>query len=319
MSNSDDQPMYSIGAVTRYTGLSAHTLRVWERRYPGFEVNRSGSGRRLYTREDIRRLSLIKKLTAAGHKDSELGALSIDQLEAMCVLPVPSEGLSPRRPRVAVWGEWLPGAMERDRQLLSCVDIVLSTDSVAELNTRLADTRIDSLVMEVDTIERKNLRLFRNAQAHVADGRLIVVYHYAHREIIEELRTLRAQLLRAPIDIGQLIQCVCIERDYGAQHPQDGAYMPAAGEAPPHQYSRRQLSQLSKVSTAIDCECPQHLANLIVALSAFESYSQQCEIRNEDDAALHADIYKTTARARFMMESMLGRVIEAEGIVLHEP
>jgi len=66
----------------------------------------------------------------------------------------------------------------------------------------------------------------------------------------------------------------------------------------------------------VRCECPHHLVQLVSNLAAFETYSQECENRNADDAALHAFLHAATAHARATLESALARVIEAEGIEL---
>jgi hypothetical protein len=52
----------------------------------------------------------------------------------------------------------------------------------------------------------------------------------------------------------------------------------------------------------------------VSSLSAFEAYSQECENRSPDDAALHAYLHAATAHARATLEAALARVIEAEGI-----
>ena len=54
-----------IGAVARLTGLSAHNLRKWEERYGAVSPHRTGSGERLYTRDDVRRLILIYEVLSA--------------------------------------------------------------------------------------------------------------------------------------------------------------------------------------------------------------------------------------------------------------
>jgi hypothetical protein len=58
------------------------------------------------------------------------------------------------------------------------------------------------------------------------------------------------------------------------------------------------------------------LVDIINSLSAFEHYSQQCEILNIDDAALHAMLHAATAHARSIIEASLERVIEIDGIEL---
>lgn len=57
----------SIGAVARITGLSEFTLRAWERRYEGLKPKRLQSGRRIYSIEDVEKLSLLGQLTTEGH------------------------------------------------------------------------------------------------------------------------------------------------------------------------------------------------------------------------------------------------------------
>ena len=52
----------TIAAVERDTGLTKDTLRVWERRY-GFPTPlRDRSGQRVYSRRDMEKLRLIKRL-----------------------------------------------------------------------------------------------------------------------------------------------------------------------------------------------------------------------------------------------------------------
>ena len=43
------QQRYGIGAVAKLTGLTDHTIRVWERRYAAVVAGRAANGRREYT------------------------------------------------------------------------------------------------------------------------------------------------------------------------------------------------------------------------------------------------------------------------------
>lgn len=55
-----DEPILNIGAVTRATGIPVATLHVWERRY-GFPASvRTPGGHRLYSKEIIKQLLLVK-------------------------------------------------------------------------------------------------------------------------------------------------------------------------------------------------------------------------------------------------------------------
>jgi MerR family transcriptional regulator, light-induced transcriptional regulator len=64
--------LLSIAAVTCETGLSAGTLRVWERRYGFPQPIRDGAGHRLYPREQVERLRQIKRLVDAGFRPGKI-------------------------------------------------------------------------------------------------------------------------------------------------------------------------------------------------------------------------------------------------------
>ncbi len=83
----------------------------------------------------------------------------------------------------------------------------------------------------------------------------------------------------------------------------------------PRLFTQQQLSSLAQVSSTIECECPQHLAQLVGALSAFEIYSSNCANRNDEDAALHQYLHRTTAHARALIERALQRVAREEGLL----
>ena len=95
-----------------------------------------------------------------------------------------------------------------------------------------------------------------------------------------------------------------------------GANSSIASPAAARLFNDHELAYLASQSTAIACECPTHLAELITRLLHFELYSAECESRSAEDAALHAYLHKTTSRARNMMERALARVVELENMSL---
>ena len=73
----------SIGAVERDTGLSKDTLRVWERRY-GFPLPaRDPCGERAYSRQDVDKLRVIRRLIDAGHRPGKIIGLPVSDLHAL--------------------------------------------------------------------------------------------------------------------------------------------------------------------------------------------------------------------------------------------
>ena len=95
---------FGIGAVARRTGLSASNIRMWESRYEAVVPDRSPSNRRLYGREDIERLALLRSLTLRGHSISSIADLTHEELEErLAGDQVPSAPLAPRK-RILVVG-----------------------------------------------------------------------------------------------------------------------------------------------------------------------------------------------------------------------
>lgn len=64
-----------IGEVARLTGLKPSIIRFWETEFPGIAPQKSSTGQRLYSQQNIKEISTIKdllyteKLTIAGAKN----------------------------------------------------------------------------------------------------------------------------------------------------------------------------------------------------------------------------------------------------------
>ena len=77
------EPLLSIAAVERETGIGKDTLRAWERRY-GFPVpQRDAAGIRGYPRALVDRLGLIRRALLAGQRPGRLLALAPAELDAV--------------------------------------------------------------------------------------------------------------------------------------------------------------------------------------------------------------------------------------------
>ena len=61
------EPRYRIGAAARLSGLTTHTIRVWERRYGVLKPDRSQGGARLYTEQELEQLRTLKRAVDRGH------------------------------------------------------------------------------------------------------------------------------------------------------------------------------------------------------------------------------------------------------------
>jgi DNA-binding transcriptional MerR regulator len=111
--------VYSVGAVASMIGVSPATLRNWEERYAVVVPSRTGSGHRLYSREQVERLRFV-----AGEIDRGVSAADAHRLLA-------------NRVRAGEMGEQTPAmtasrllvlVAERDEYSAELVEFLLQTE-----------------------------------------------------------------------------------------------------------------------------------------------------------------------------------------------
>jgi len=66
------EKLYTIGTVSKLTGVGAITLRAWERRHGLIQPVRKESGHRLFTRQHIDQINRITALTQQGVRISQI-------------------------------------------------------------------------------------------------------------------------------------------------------------------------------------------------------------------------------------------------------
>ena len=112
----------AIKVVANRTGLSAHVIRIWEKRYGAVTPERTGTNRRLYSDEQIERLSLLRDITQAGHSIGHVAKLPTEKLRKLA-----TESLDTNRPaaRAVRGGPATPAFLEE------CIAAVKALDSRA--------------------------------------------------------------------------------------------------------------------------------------------------------------------------------------------
>jgi methanogenic corrinoid protein MtbC1 len=78
-----DDGLYPMRVATRMTGLSSHTIRVWERRYGAVVPHRTEGNTRRYSPEDVKKLQLLRQARDQGYPIGEIAGLTIGRLEEM--------------------------------------------------------------------------------------------------------------------------------------------------------------------------------------------------------------------------------------------
>ena len=71
---------HPIQIVARRTGLSVDVIRAWERRYNAVTPTRTETGTRLYSNNDVKKLTLLSWAISAGRRIGDVASLSINDL-----------------------------------------------------------------------------------------------------------------------------------------------------------------------------------------------------------------------------------------------
>src|SRR6476661_10009678 len=74
---------YRTGVAARLAGLPVETLRVWERRYGVVGPPTSERGHRLYSADDVSRLSVLRQLVELGTPIGSVARLELPDLRTM--------------------------------------------------------------------------------------------------------------------------------------------------------------------------------------------------------------------------------------------
>lgn len=74
--------LFSIKDLENLSGIKAHTIRIWEKRYGLLKPDRTESNIRYYDLENLKKLLNISILNSQGHKISQIASYKNEELEA---------------------------------------------------------------------------------------------------------------------------------------------------------------------------------------------------------------------------------------------
>jgi len=72
--------VFSIRDLENFSGIKAHTIRIWEKRYNILEPNRTDSNIRTYNESDLKKILNVSYLNRNGYKISRIARLNDDEL-----------------------------------------------------------------------------------------------------------------------------------------------------------------------------------------------------------------------------------------------
>lgn len=210
-------------------------------------------------------------------------------------------------------------AGEADQKNLT---ISVATDQRAELMAAAGTVKVDALVADLALLGDSPDEAIAELESALKPELTLIVYAFAKWEVVERLRRPNRQLMRAPVSaralrssmIGLIVKYLTAAPAAEAAPSVPAALMRLEQPAPMRRFDDMQLAALQDIVSAVDCECPNQVADLVLALNAFEAYSAQCQNRNEKDAQIHRMLARVTGHARAVMEYALKELCAFEGI-----
>jgi len=291
------------GTAARLSGISPSTLRIWEHRYGVVTPPKSDSGQRNYSMKDIERLRLVKRLTLQGHA---IGTVAHLDANALALLLSGNQAASAAAQRVLVVGH--TAARKLEGRLRPAPALVFDDLSHVE-REGIRVGAADVIVIHVASLHASMTEQVATLRTNLPVPNVIVVYSFGAEAIAEALRTIGVKVCREPISGMQLARLIVAS-------PLIEAQVVTVTQANPRRYNDAELVTLTEMPSLVACECPRHLGEIVTLLVAFENYSTECAVKNQNDAALHRHLHEVSGLARTMLEEAIARVLVEEGLVL---
>lgn len=310
------QAKYSIGVISRLTGISVHTLRLWDRRYGLSASTRSPAGQRQYSQVDLDHLRLIKSLIDSGFKIGDIAELPHKTLSAIAQdqTPPTAQQAEPTQAAytMAVIGHLATLHLNDHPKRFPKLSLQFPDTSVLEYIQALPDEpNIELAFFQIDSLQKKYLKPLTELKKRGVG--VIVYYQFSYSDMTSQLRDAGISLYKGAPDIETMAELIdkSIERfdTFSELYKSSKKYDIPYPISYQRSFTPEQLYQASQQSSQFHCECPSHLSEIINALNAFEDYSKDCEANNWEDAAVHACVYSYTTQARALMEKALMAVM----------
>lgn len=310
------------GAVARLARMPVATLRIWEQRHQAVQPATAASGHRLYAPADVQRVLLLRQLTECGHAIGSIAALDSAQLQQLLQQAESGASGTTPVPRWVVVGPALAARLQRPalaRALLSTGAPVAVFDSLAD--AARAGQAADLVLWHAPELPPTLPPELHAARQACGGPRLAVVYRYAGAAARQALADAGAATLREPADdaaLGAWLASLLVGQARRVHHPPPAEAGPAdtTVAALPRRFDDTALTTIASLPPSLACECPRHVAELLMQLASFEAYSAACIHRDDADAQLHAYLHQVAGASRALFESALERMARHEGLPL---
>jgi len=343
-------PSFRSGAVARMAGMPVSTLRIWEQRYQAVGPTTAPSGHRLYSASDVERVAVLRQLTQRGHAIGSLARLNVEQLQELirthASAKTPESSRAPKRSaplRIVVVGQAMarrlgrPAVINRWSTRPQIVAAYDSLDQATEAAGGFKGAPVDLLFWHVASLQDDAVAGLKAARDAWKARETLVAYRFAVATVRDALLSAGASVVREPADDGALVAWLS---SFGPSPVPSGlAHSEAAGTGasshgidrrlldaltlsagtsalPARRFDDAALTEFAGLPSSVACECPSHVAELLMQISSFETYSANCASRDVADTELHGYLGRIAGTARLLFETALERVAVAEGLAL---
>ena len=186
------------------------------------------------------------------------------------------------------------------------------------------DAAVDLLLWQAPGLQTSELPALKAAQSAWRARQVAAVYRFAGTAAVRAFAASGAGVAHEPADdeaLGLWLASLQDALALDARAPDTLPASPAsphltAGDVPPRRFDDAALTAFAGMSSTIACECPRHLAELLIQLSNFETYSTDCANQSPADAELHAYLQRVAGASRALFEAALDQVARHQGLQL---
>ena len=332
------QPIFRSGAVARLAGMPVATLRIWEQRYQAIRPTTVASGHRLYSSADVERVTLLRQLTEQGHSISLLAKLeteSLSELASASRAPGSFGGVDAHPPQPAlsavVVGRPLASRLQRwiDRHpqdpALQLVGVFDSLSDATAAAQQAPKRGVDLFLWQAASLQPGAQQELDAAQGEWRAQAAAVVYRFSSAAGRAELSKAGTEVFHEPPDdesLGRWLNSMALAatlpgRALSAPELAHRDVASLANQAiPAPRFADLGLTEFASIASEVACECPSHLAQLLLQISSFETYSGECANKNAADAQFHTYLQRIAGAARMLFETALEQVAAIEGLPL---
>jgi len=314
---------YRSGAAAKLAGIPVETLRVWERRYGVVGPQLTPRGHRQYSTEDVSRLALIKQLVDLGSPIGTIAGLSLPALRELRAgahdvsrsVQAASDG-PPRPVRIVMVGETLMVAAARDGHVYPGLEIVATSAQLSKAMATFRNVGADVLAIELPTVQSDDVSVVSALAEAIGARHVVVAYRFGPAAAVRALHERGYIVTRSPLDIAELNRLCRNAAPRDDMSVRSGSLLKPLETVPHRRFDEGKLARLAQASTAMYCDCPRNVIELLQSLGSFERYSAECETDSPADALLHQYLQRVAGTARALFEDALERVALAGRITL---